>query len=215
MNAPARTRSEFAERIREQVALASRSAIQTGRLLVEAKSALSHGEWLAMVESDLPFGERTAQRLMHIARHPLISNPTHGSDLPASWRTLHELARVPDTVLKAKLAEGAVTPELERSAVERWRREASPPRAAAKPLRAAPAPEPPPRPVPPRPTAPGDLLLDCAEAALAAVHETARGRVLSTQDKGCLRALIRAIETLRNDRLAELRTRQPALPGAR
>jgi hypothetical protein len=42
--------------------------IETGRLLVQAKDCLEHGQWLEMVRAELPFAERTAQRLMAIAR---------------------------------------------------------------------------------------------------------------------------------------------------
>jgi hypothetical protein len=53
-----------------------------------------HGEFLAMVENDLPFGDRTARRLMAIARDPRISNRTHASILPPSWMTLYELTKL-------------------------------------------------------------------------------------------------------------------------
>lgn len=57
-----------------------------GTLLVEAKTALPHGDFQAMVESELPFGQRTAQRLMAMAGDERITNATHGSHLPPSWR---------------------------------------------------------------------------------------------------------------------------------
>jgi len=44
----------------------------------------------------LPFGARTAQRLMGISKQPLLTNPTHASDLPPSWMTLYELTKLPD-----------------------------------------------------------------------------------------------------------------------
>ena len=49
-----------------------------------------------MVEGHLPFGERTAQRLVTIANDPRLSNATHVSHLPQSWYTLYELTKVPD-----------------------------------------------------------------------------------------------------------------------
>ena len=53
----------------------------------EWKANLAHGEFTAMIDSDLPFSPRTAQRLMAVAQHAVIANPTHGSPLPASWRS--------------------------------------------------------------------------------------------------------------------------------
>ncbi len=67
--------------------------IDAGALLIEAKAVLSHGDSRAMVDAELPFGARTAQRLMVIAGDPGIADRTHGSDLPPSWRTLYELTR--------------------------------------------------------------------------------------------------------------------------
>jgi len=68
----------------------------------------------------LPFGARTAQRLVEIAKQPLLQNPTHGSDLPPSWRTLYELAKLPD--LSERLEADPITPGLERAAVAKWRK---------------------------------------------------------------------------------------------
>jgi hypothetical protein len=68
-----------------------------------------------MVEDNLPFGLRTAENYMRIARHPVLSNPHHGSDLPASWRTLAELARLDPEALEQAIADGRVTPETGRS----------------------------------------------------------------------------------------------------
>ena len=42
---------------------------------------------------------RTAQRLMAIARHPVISNSAHGRNLPAPWRS-PELDAHPLTALR-------------------------------------------------------------------------------------------------------------------
>lgn len=50
------------------------SIIRTGKLLIEAKAKLKHGDFIAMLRSDLPFRERTAQRLMCIARRPNLAN---------------------------------------------------------------------------------------------------------------------------------------------
>jgi hypothetical protein len=71
-------------------------------------NALPHGEFEKMVADDLQMSPRTAQRLMEIARHRIISNATHGSHLPPSWRTLYELTKVDDTVLKAAIKDGRV-----------------------------------------------------------------------------------------------------------
>jgi hypothetical protein len=95
--------------------------VATGRRLLEAKKACGRGEYGRLFsdhsqpcDGHLPFSSRTGQRLMAIAEHPVLSNPSHGSDLPASWRTLAELSLVKPKRLLAELRAGRVHPELER-----------------------------------------------------------------------------------------------------
>src|SRR5262249_48134579 len=83
------------------------SIIETGKLLIEAKGQLGHGRFEAMSKTKLPFNPRTAQMLMGIAEHPVISNANHGSHLPPSWRTLYELTKIPDKTLLAEIENGS------------------------------------------------------------------------------------------------------------
>jgi hypothetical protein len=108
----------WAERIRTSLSRSIESIIQAGRDLIEAKAKLEHGEWERMFDDELlPFGARTARRLMAIANHPILSNRTHASDLPSSWMTLYELSRVPEPKLEEALSSGTITPEMPRKAV--------------------------------------------------------------------------------------------------
>jgi hypothetical protein len=77
-----------------------------------------------MIESDLPFGRHTAERLIAIAKYERISNCAHGLNLPASWRTLYELSRLDEAEFEKRLAAGEINAELERSDVEAWLRTA-------------------------------------------------------------------------------------------
>ena len=65
-------------------------------------------------EVELPFAERTAQRLMAIAGNPVIANAAHASLLPPSWGTLYELTKLPSVQLEAKISDGSINPRLER-----------------------------------------------------------------------------------------------------
>jgi hypothetical protein len=60
---------------------------------IDARKELAHGEFLAMIKNDLPFGEDTAERLIKIAHDPRLSNSAHGRILPPSWRTLFTVSR--------------------------------------------------------------------------------------------------------------------------
>jgi hypothetical protein len=103
------------------------SIIETGQLLIEAKQALGFGNWVKMFsahpllpqnENRVPFGERTAEMLMEIARHPILSNPKFASDLPPSWATLYELTALPHDLLENFINTQVVHPELKRSKVK-------------------------------------------------------------------------------------------------
>jgi hypothetical protein len=108
--------------------------VATGRRLLEAKAACGHGEYGRLFsdhrqpcEGHLPFSSRTGQRLVEIAEHPVLSDPSHGSDLPASWRTLAELARVEPERLERELQSGLVSPEMTRSQATAMYRDPLPP----------------------------------------------------------------------------------------
>ena len=75
--ATALTVDHFAELITASWRKAVTSIIETGRLLIQAKAKLDHGEFLRMfsnrlVQGSVPFGPRTAEMLMTIARNELI-----------------------------------------------------------------------------------------------------------------------------------------------
>ena len=93
-NAVESARAKWAERITMAWRKSVEAVLDAGRLLKELKAALPHGAFMAMIESDLPFGARTVQMLMKIADDPRITDPNHGSYLPASWRTLYELTKL-------------------------------------------------------------------------------------------------------------------------
>jgi N6-adenosine-specific RNA methylase IME4 len=93
--------------------------LEAGRLIAEAKAALPHGEFLAMLKGELPFKPSTAARLMKIAADTRLSNVAHGPLLPSHWRTLYELTKLPDEALAAKIADGSIHPDMQRRDVSR------------------------------------------------------------------------------------------------
>lgn len=110
---------QMASEICAQLGKSVEAIIQTGRLLLKAKEILAHGEWCRMFDERLvPFGVRSAQRLMKIASHPQLSNATHVSYLPPSWGTLYELTKADDLRLKNALHDGLITPDMSRKAVQ-------------------------------------------------------------------------------------------------
>ena len=93
------------------------SIVETGRRLAEAKIRVGHGNWLPTV-AQLPFNERTAQKLMEIARHQDISNASNWTHLPASWTTLHALAQLPVGEIPRRIESQEITAELDGPAAQ-------------------------------------------------------------------------------------------------
>src|SRR6516225_6239229 len=91
-----KTTAQWADEIKAEYGQTVESYIKLGRKLIAAKDALGHGEFEIMIEADLPFESSTAQRLMSIARHPMVSNPAHVQLMPPSWGTMYELTKLPD-----------------------------------------------------------------------------------------------------------------------
>lgn len=111
------TPSEAAAYVTEPWQNAVESIIETGRRLIEAKQHVAHGHWLEAVAL-MPFGDSAARKLIQIANHPDLSNQDHGTDLPASWRTLSVLAQLPEGEIPRRIESGDITPELERRQAE-------------------------------------------------------------------------------------------------
>jgi len=96
--------------------------VGVGRQLIAAKESCEHGEFLRMfkghenaVSDPVPFGEDTAERLMKVASHPVLSDSALGRSLPMSWRTLYELTKLDDETLLAGIKAGEITPETTRA----------------------------------------------------------------------------------------------------
>jgi len=59
-------------------------AMEAGRLLIEAKEQVGHGEWLPWLRANCEFSERTAQAYMRVAKRAgeLEASPQRVADLP-------------------------------------------------------------------------------------------------------------------------------------
>jgi hypothetical protein len=108
----------LAHRISASWQKAVESIIETGKLLIEAKCQVGHGNWLEFVEKKLPFGDRTADCLMEIARHPILSNSKFVSKLPPSWGTLHRLTDLDERELEELLENGTINCETTKNDVD-------------------------------------------------------------------------------------------------
>lgn len=107
----------WAERIRDSYGLVVKNVLETGQLLIEAKAALDHGTFEAMISTDLPFSASTARRFMIIGKCDRFQDRAHAHELPSSWATLYELTKLDDETYSQYLADGTISPDLERATV--------------------------------------------------------------------------------------------------
>jgi hypothetical protein len=106
-----KTRQQWADEINTEWRGSVAGIIALGQRLIDAKAEL-HGTFEDMVRHDLVFGERTAERLMAIARDPRLK-ATHAS-LPCSWMTLYETTRLTDKQFKLAIDTGIIRADMRR-----------------------------------------------------------------------------------------------------
>jgi hypothetical protein len=110
---------DWAKIIRKSWAKTIAAIVETGKHLSAAKADLPHGEFHNLIYNKVSFGWTTADRLMAIARHPVLANFAAAQSLPASWTTLYELSRLRPKRLLALIKDRTVTPKTERQDAER------------------------------------------------------------------------------------------------
>jgi hypothetical protein len=106
--------AKYAQRITACQRKSVQSVVKCGRVLIATKDELKHGEFLKMIENNLPFKRSTAQALMKIAADGRITKNQHAGCLPAHWSTLIKLIQLPDAAFEARIADGTIHPGLER-----------------------------------------------------------------------------------------------------
>lgn len=98
-------------------------AFEAGRLLLEVKAELRHGEWLPWLQDNVEFSEKQAQRYMQLASHRAeleAANPTCVSDLGVA-AALKQIAKPRETPVDvAGALQGLAGPSTdERTTTER------------------------------------------------------------------------------------------------
>ncbi len=119
------TPEDYVEAIERLWGRAQGAFLDIGRLLIRAKEKLPHGEYIATVESRLPFASRTAYQLREAARWALEMDKRRTiplERLPGSYSTIYLLSTLEPPLLQAAEDEGIVRPELRRSELIAWRK---------------------------------------------------------------------------------------------
>jgi hypothetical protein len=118
----------WADRINTDVQRSVAAILKVGQDLIAAKAELSHGAWERMftgykgkspVERPILFSVRTAERLMYIAKHPVLTKSANVSLLPPDRSTLYELAALDTKILSSALKDGRIHPGMELKDVGR------------------------------------------------------------------------------------------------
>jgi len=91
--------------------------VEAGQALEEASVSLPRSEYLKLLRDDVRLGQRAAEMLRAVGKHPVLSDPANHGSLPSSWRTLYELTKMPSEELLRQLKDGTINPETERSEV--------------------------------------------------------------------------------------------------
>jgi Protein of unknown function (DUF3102) len=117
---PRRSEAEWADVIRADLARSVQGIIDAGQHLAQAKEQVGHGGWSEWLKDRLAMNPQAAQRLMAVARNPVLSNASHATFLPASSYALYVLSRASDGQLTKAIEAGVITPDMERRDAEKW-----------------------------------------------------------------------------------------------
>ena len=92
-----------------------------GEYLSLAKQQLAHGEYEAMIHSQLPFGKSAAHRMRTVAEAVRNGRLARNS-LPQSYATAYELTLLTDRQLRLAEEQGLIRPDVVRSEIVAFRR---------------------------------------------------------------------------------------------
>jgi hypothetical protein len=122
-----RSIDEWETILRADIGQAIEAIIAFGRHLAEAKDDLGYGGFAPLLHR-LQLDDRKAQRFMAIAANRALTNPANARKLPASMRTLAELATISAPVLEGYIKDGVIHVTMERKDAEALKRAANPKR---------------------------------------------------------------------------------------
>ena len=97
------------------------SFLLIGRYLLAAKGRLQHGEFMAMVTSDLPFSHQTANKLMSVARF-IEAGEMPLDALPSASETCYQITTLTADERTRALAEGVIRPTMRRQDILQFKR---------------------------------------------------------------------------------------------
>ena len=116
------SRAEFAGAIRQAWEGIEKRYLLIGRYLLQAKQKLEHGEYLDLIERDLPFSRNNAYRMREVTE--AIENGRLPADrLPNSFSILYEAATLNETEWQEAETRGIIHREVRRQEIISLKRE--------------------------------------------------------------------------------------------
>lgn len=118
------SRAHYVEQITRAFKRTHDQILWVGQLLIDAKADLKHGEFEAMIETDLPWlGKRVAEMFMAIKRDERLANAKLVSLLPPSYSTLYVLSGLDDDTFNTAIEDGRVHAGMTRQEAEKIRKQ--------------------------------------------------------------------------------------------
>lgn len=114
------TPHDYAAEISRLWADAQRRFLEIGHHLLKAKENLPHGEFLPMLERDLPFSRSVANRLMAVAA-AVKQEVIPPRLVPIAYSVAYQVVTLPAETLQQAVAEGKIRPDMTRSEAEALR----------------------------------------------------------------------------------------------
>ena len=114
---PAADVDAWVERIRGPMRKTLEGVIALGDVLIQAKEALPHGEYLSAVRL-AGLEPRVAQMFTRIAQNPVLTDAKYLSCLPLEYSKLYMLTQISDTTLKKALRTGHITATMQTRDVQ-------------------------------------------------------------------------------------------------
>ncbi len=116
------TKPEFVREIARLWTETQSRFLDIGHYLIEAKEKLGHGEFLPMIDAELPFGARTAHKLMVVAE-AMDTGMFPPERLPPTYTTVYELVSLKPAERDLAMRQDLVRPDVSREAVLRFKKE--------------------------------------------------------------------------------------------
>jgi hypothetical protein len=115
------SRPQFAGEISKLWADVQHRFVQIGRYLIQAKQALPHGEYLEMIERDLPFSRFVAHQLRAVAE-VVDTGMVPSERLPNNYSTVYQIVTLSPEERAQALETNVIHPEMRRADLVEFKR---------------------------------------------------------------------------------------------